>query len=86
MSEEEEFPKVLGFDVVKGCDAFELKLEDGSLLRVRAEPSLVTRVGNDPNTGAPIYWVSVGVIVTLLKIPRELMRKPAQAPAGAVYR
>jgi len=82
----EEFPKILGFEVTKGCDAFELKLEDGSVLRVRAEPNAVMRMGNDPNTGAPVYGVSLGTIVTLVKIPRELFKKPAQAPAGAAYR
>jgi len=82
----EEFPKVLGFEILKGCDAFELKLEDGSLLRVHIEPSAVTRVGNDQNTGVPTYAITLGAIVTLLKVPRELVRKPAQAPAGAVYR
>ena len=82
----EEFPKVLGFDILRSCDAFELKLEDGSLLRVRVEPSAVTRIGNDQNTGVPIYGISIGAIVTLLKVPRELVRKPTQAPAGAVYR
>jgi len=54
---EEEFPKVLSFEILKGCDPFELKLEDGSMLRVRIEPSSIARVGNDPNTGVPVYAV-----------------------------
>jgi len=87
MSAEEEFPKVLGFEILKGCDPFELKLEDGSMLRVRIEPSSIARVGNDPNTGVPVYAVSIGAVITLLKVPRELVRKPAQAQTGgAVYR
>lgn len=84
---EEEFPKVLGFDVLKGCGEFELKLEDGTALRVLVEPSAVTRVGNDPNTGAPTYAITLSAIVVLRKVPQELVRKPAQAQTGgAVYR
>jgi len=88
MSAKEEFPKVLSFDVLKGCGEFELKLEDGTALRVLVEPSAVTRVGNDPNTGAPAYAITLSAIVVLRKVPQELVRKQAQAQTGggAVYR
>ena len=78
----EEFPKILEFEVLKGSGPFELKLEDGVVLRLHVEPNAVMRMGNDPNTGAPVYGVSLGTIITLVKVPRELVKKPAQAPAG----
>jgi len=87
MSAAEESPRILEFEVLKGCGTFDLKLEDGSILHVLVEPSAVTRVGNDPNTGAPTYAITLGAIVALKKVPRELVRKPAQAQTGgAVYR
>jgi hypothetical protein len=87
MSSEEEFPKVLGFEVLKGCGEFELKLEDGSVIRVLVEPSAVTRMGNDPSTGAPAYAVTLGALMVLRKVPQELIKKPAKPPTGgAVYR
>jgi len=83
---EEEFPKVLNFDVLKEGGPFELKLEDGSVIRMRAEPSAIIRIGNDPNTGLPTYMIPVNVTVSFIKLPRELIKKPSHAPAGAAYR
>jgi hypothetical protein len=52
-----------------------LKLKDGSVLRFRSVVGAVLRVGNDPNTGLPVYALQSTNVIRLVSIPKELIRK-----------
>ena len=75
-------PEIVDFEVTKECDWMELKLANGAVLRVKVEPSAVAYVGNDPNTGLPIFSIQIGAIVQLAKVPRELIRRPSSPGMG----
>ncbi|BBE42458.1 hypothetical protein [Conexivisphaera calida] len=79
-------PEIMDFEVVKECGWMELKLANGAVLRVRVEPSAVAFVGNDPNTGLPIFTIQIGAVIQLAKVPRELIRRPGQGDPGEAYR
>jgi len=64
--EAEEFPWVT------------IKLKDGSVLRFKVVVTGVLRAGNDPNTGVPIYMVQTQGIVQMVRVPRELIKRPGQ--------
>jgi len=73
--------ELLDFEILKECGWMELKLANGAVIRVKVEPSAVVYAGNDPNSGLPIFMVSLGAIVSLSKIPQEMIRR--QPPSGA---
>ncbi|MDG6934061.1 MAG: hypothetical protein JRN68_05135 [Nitrososphaerota archaeon] len=50
-----------------------LKLKDGSVLKFKSVVSAIFRVGNDPNTGLPIYAIQTANIVRLASVPKELV-------------
>ncbi|MCL4340059.1 MAG: hypothetical protein JRN19_04720 [Nitrososphaerota archaeon] len=52
-----------------------LKLKDGGVIKIKMEITAVFRVGNDPNTGLPIYGVQAANVIRLASIPKELIRK-----------
>jgi hypothetical protein len=79
-----QVPEVQDFEMVKECGWMELKLANGAVLRVKVEPSAVAHVGNDPNTGLPIFSIQLGAVIQLAKVPRELIHRPP-AP-GTAYR
>ena len=79
-------PEILDFEVTRECGWAELKLANGAVLRVKAEPTAVAFVGNDPNTGLPMFAVQIGAIVQLAKVPPELIRKPGPTPQSPAYR
>jgi len=64
--EAEEFPWVT------------IKLKDGTVLRFKVVVTGVMKVGNDPNTGIPIYTIQTQGVIQLVRIPRELIKKPGQ--------
>ena len=79
-------PEILDFEVMKECGWLELKTANGAVLRVKVEPTAVAFMGNDPNTGLPMFSIQIGAIVQLAKVPPELIRKPTSAPQGSAYR
>jgi hypothetical protein len=52
-----------------------LKLKDGSVLKFKSVVSAIFRMGNDPNTGLPIYAIQTANIVRLASVPKELVVK-----------
>jgi hypothetical protein len=52
-----------------------LKLKDGSVLMYKSIVSAIFRVGNDPNTGLPIYMIQSSNVVRLANVPKELIKK-----------
>jgi hypothetical protein len=61
---------------VEGEDHWmKLKLKDGSILKFRTIITAVFRVGNDPNTGMPIYMVQSTNVIRLVSVPKELIKR-----------
>jgi hypothetical protein len=52
-----------------------LKLKDGSVLMFRSIVSAIFRVGNDPNTGLPLYAIQSTNVVRIASVPKELIKK-----------
>ncbi|MFP3283105.1 MAG: hypothetical protein RXP97_03400 [Nitrososphaeria archaeon] len=73
--------ELLDFEITKECGWMELKLSNGAIIKVKVEPSAVVYAGNDPNSGLPVFMVSLGAIVSLSKVPPEMIRR--QPPAAA---
>jgi len=55
-----------------------IKLKDGTVLRFKVVVTGVMRLGNDPNTGIPIYTIQTQGVIQMVKIPRELIKRPGQ--------
>ncbi len=62
-----------------------LKLKDGSVLRFRSLVTAVFRMGNDPNTGLPVYAIQNSNAVRMVSIPKDLIRKDKEK-GSATYR
>jgi len=67
--EAEEFPWVT------------IKLKDGSVLWFKVVVTGVMRLGNDPNTGIPVYTIQTQGVVQMVKVPKELIKRPGQPRA-----
>lgn len=52
-----------------------LKLRDGSVIMYKSIVSAIFRVGNDPNTGLPIYVIQSNNIVRMVHVPKELIKR-----------
>jgi hypothetical protein len=52
-----------------------LKLKDGSVLKFRSVVTAIFRIGNDPNTGLPVYAVQNSNAIRVVSIPKELIKK-----------
>jgi hypothetical protein len=77
------FPQPLGEVEVIEFEAEEfpwitIKLKDGTILRFKVVVTGVMKVGHDPNTGIPIYSIQTQGVIQLVKIPKELIKKPGQ--------
>ncbi|MEM0074999.1 MAG: hypothetical protein QXG05_03120 [Nitrososphaerota archaeon] len=59
-----------------------LKLKDGSVLMYRSIVSAIFRVGNDPNTGLPIYAIQSSNVVRIVNVPKELIKKKQTSSYG----
>lgn len=53
-----------------------VKLAEGAVLEVEVSVGQILRVGNDPNTGFPVYNVSTNTVVRLLSVDPKLRKKP----------
>jgi hypothetical protein len=64
-----------------------LKLKDGSVLKFRSVVTAVFRVGNDANTGLPVYGIQNSNAIRVVSIPKELIKKEKDRDkAAATYR
>lgn len=59
-----------------------LRLKDGTVLRFKVVVTGVLRMGNDPNTGIPIYSIQTQGVIQIAKIPRELIKRPGAQAKG----
>jgi hypothetical protein len=59
-----------------------LKLKDGSVLKFRSVVSAVFRMGNDPNTGLPVYAIQNTNAIRIVSIPKDLIRKDKEKGSG----
>lgn len=62
-----------------------LKLKDGSVLKFRSSVTAVFRMGNDPNTGLPVYAIQNTNLIRMVSIPKDLMKKDKEK-GSATYR
>ncbi|MEL9929800.1 MAG: hypothetical protein QXJ51_03515 [Sulfolobales archaeon] len=67
-------PEFIGFKSRGECQWLEVKIEDGSILKVKPSIVYVMRVGFDP-MGVPQYMVQIQTAIQILKIPKELIRR-----------
>ncbi len=61
----------------EGCE-ITVKVSDGSVLKVKTIVTAVIKVGNDPNTGMPVYQVQAANVVKTMKVPKELVKRQGQ--------
>jgi hypothetical protein len=71
------FPEFIKFKTDKECPWIEVKIEDGSILRVKPNIVYISRIGSDP-FGTPQYMIQIQAAIQVVKIPKELIRKPIQ--------
>jgi len=55
-----------------------IRLKDGSVLRFKVVVTGVMRLGNDPNTGIPVYTIQTQGVIQMVKVPKELVKRPGQ--------
>ena len=70
-----EAPEIVDFETEGEINWVTLKLKDGSVLKVKMEITAVLRLGNDANTGLPIYAVQSTGIIRLVSVPKNLIKK-----------
>jgi len=68
-------PEVIGFDGESETQWITLKLKDGSIIRFKVIVTGVLKLGNDPNTGLPMYAVQTQGVMQLVHVPKELIKK-----------
>ncbi|MCY0859053.1 MAG: hypothetical protein OWQ54_01345 [Sulfolobaceae archaeon] len=71
-------PEVVGFEGDTETGWLVLKLKDGTVIRFKVIVTAVLKVGNDPNTGMPVYAVQTQGVVQLVNVPKELIKKPGR--------
>ncbi len=52
-----------------------VKLKDGSIIQIKMEIVSIMKMGNDVNTGLPIYMVQATNIIRPTKVPKELIKR-----------
>lgn len=67
--------ELIEFEVEGEDHWMKLKLKDGSVLKFCTIITAVFRVGNDPNTGMPIYMVQSTNVIRLVNVPKELIKR-----------
>jgi hypothetical protein len=63
-----------------------IKLKDGSVLKFRSLVTAVFRIGNDPNTGVPVYAIQNSNAIRLVNIPKDLIKKKEGGSNATTYR
>ncbi len=72
----------MDFDAEGEDNWITLKLKDGSILKFRSIVSAVFRVGNDPNTGLPIYAIQNSNVVRIVNVPKDQIKKRQSGSYG----
>ncbi len=75
-------PELVDFETEGGEHWITLKLKDGSVIKVKMEITAVLRLGNDPNTGLPIYGIQSTNVVRMVSVPKELIKKSSPQSYG----
>lgn len=57
-----------------------IRVAEGATLEVRAVITGVLRLGNDPNTGLPIYNIQWQNVVSLVNCDKKLRKQPLKQP------
>ncbi len=68
-------PELVDFEEEGGEHWITLKLKDGAVIKVKTEIAGVLRMGNDPNTGIPVYAVQATNVIRLVTVPKDLMKR-----------
>ncbi len=63
-----------------------ITVKDGSILRFRSIVTAVYRVGNDPNTGVPVYVIQSTSAIRMATIPKDLIKKKETGTNSTTYR
>ncbi|MFP3130596.1 MAG: hypothetical protein RXP28_00015 [Nitrososphaeria archaeon] len=75
-------PELIDFETEGGENWITLRLKDGSVIKVKMEITAVLRLGNDPNTGLPIYGIQSTNVVRIVNVPKELIKKSSPQSYG----
>lgn len=67
--------ELVDFDTEGEENWITLKLKDGSVLKFRSIVTAVFRMGNDPNTGLPVYAIQNTNAVRVVNVPKELIKR-----------
>lgn len=70
-----ENSELVGFELEEEPSWITVKLEDGSVIKIKMEIVAIIKGGNDPNTGLPLYMVQATNIIRMNKVPKELIKK-----------
>ncbi len=76
---------VIGFKIDEEPKWIKVTLDDGTILEIKMEIMAIERTGNDINTGLPIYQMQATNLMRLMKVPKELIKKPNNEGKG-MYR
>lgn len=80
--------ELVEFDLEEEPKWVTVKLKDGAVIQIKMEIVSIMRMGNDMNTGLPIYMVQATNIIRPQKVPRELIQKSHGEPGKdqGIYR
>ncbi len=70
--------ELVEFDLEEEPRWVTVKLKDGAVIQIKMEIVSIMRMGNDINTGLPIYMVQATNIIRPQKVPKELINKGSQ--------
>ncbi|MEZ0289598.1 MAG: hypothetical protein ABWJ42_00705 [Sulfolobales archaeon] len=68
-------PEFVKFKADKECQWLEVKIEDGSVLKVKPGIVYVMRMAFDP-MGVPQYLIQIQAAIQISRVPKELIKKP----------
>jgi hypothetical protein len=60
-----------------------VRLPEGAVLELEVSVGQVFRVGNEPNTGFPVYNVATNTLVRLISVEPKLRKKALRPPVAA---
>ncbi len=70
--------ELVEFDLEEEPKWVTVKLKDGAVIQIKMEIVSIMRMGNDMNTGLPIYMVQATNIIRPQKVPKDLISKAKQ--------
>lgn len=80
--------ELVEFDLEEEPKWVTVKLKDGAVIQIKMEIVSIMKMGNDMNTGLPIYMVQATNIIRPQKVPKELIQKGSlnQGKDQGIYR